>query len=278
MKTITKVLEDNLRLDFHSYTMLARLELTLRMAEIRCLDASDIIPMVVSLWENPEKYMYCKRLIELELSDDEQRELINQFNELEKISNKLGSKQKMKIDRLIIRLSYALRGRVARDFFSKEVFHTRKIRRINAYKRLANLGLAKKLTSQLIKAFIHNKDQEALELIARDSSAIKSVDYKFLIINLDSEYWRMRVIQSILDSTDIDITFLEQYPWELIYSIGRKQSAEYKLLLKKVINDYNNDLRILGIAAWACGRLKLINELNYIKARFLFEIKKNNGS
>lgn len=266
-------------LNFERFSLLEKLGDSLRMAEIRCLSSEVILSMIPSLWNAPEQELIYRRILEINFSNQDIKKIVAMLTELDKKADQAKGKVKRTIDRSIMKISDVLNGTEARSYFINELKHSRKHRRNKAYKALRRIGIGSELSKILFDQFQNNRDQEALELIARDKEAIQAVNIDILLDNIESEYWRMRVVESIIEqpvSEKMLLGVLKRYPWELIYAVGRTKQIKYLKHVKKVVNQHKSDLKILGIAAWTYGQLQARSELT--KIRELYESERSNGA
>jgi hypothetical protein len=88
-------------------------------------------------------------------------------------------------------------------------------------------------------------------------------DITTLCESITDEYWRMRVIQSLL-ITDAErgVSLSTAYPREFVWASGRQRDAGLLPILRGLFDASPGDLDFLSIYVWALGQLGATDELS----------------
>ena len=178
------------------------------------------------------------------------------MKELDARASAVSSRERAKIDRTISRVRNALSTADQRQHARGDLSHSRKLRRVRAYRTLCRVGVGADLHDEMVERFEATGDERFLELIARDMDAVAITDVTWLLAELSDEYWRMRVIEYLIRQEPFEAYRLaEDHPFEVIYAIGRACVQSLAELVGEVAELYPANPKIAGIAAWAFGRL-----------------------
>jgi hypothetical protein len=177
---------------------LQQLARTLSLAAIRCLSWEEIRPRLRSVWNDPQSEELILRVQEKDLSEQQGKELREEIKYLSAIAEQLHSRDRYTVDRRLMRLARALPQTELYEYALADLNHSRKLRRVGAYKILREVGVSRELAPRLVERYRETEDQDLLTLIARSPEAIQAVDVDWLLSELDKQYWRMRVIEGLI--------------------------------------------------------------------------------
>lgn len=235
---------------------LQKVEHTLSQAEIRCLTWDKIRPRIHSIWEDQQAEEIIQRVQELTFSSDESEELAREIQHLSTIAEQLRSQDRSKLDRNLIRLALALPQHLLCELALTDLDHHRKLRRQGAYRMLRNININAELAQRLVEKYNLRKDQKLLELIARCPEAIQVVDVIWILGQLDEQYWRMRVIQVLMQVGDNRaIQLSSTYPREFVHAAGRLGANDFTAVVMDLVRTHSSDLELLSLSAWALGKI-----------------------
>jgi hypothetical protein len=235
---------------------LQQLARTLSLAAIRCLSWEEIRLRVHSVWNDPQSEELILRVQEMDLSQQQGEELSEEIKYLSRVAEQLHSRDRHTVDRRLMRLARALPQTELYDYALADLNHSRKLRRVGAYKILREVGISRELAPHLVERYRETEDQDLLTLIARFPEAIQAVDVDWLLSELDEQYWRMRVIEGLIRNQDQTATrYMSSYPHEFVHSIGRCRATILGPAIHEVVRTHPSDWDLLSLAAWALGML-----------------------
>ncbi|MEZ6072141.1 MAG: hypothetical protein R3C10_18265 [Pirellulales bacterium] len=225
---------------------------TISYAQFRCLSFNDLLERISSTIEHPDSMDYVGRLSEFNLDSASIDQLVTMMRELATRSEKCSSDVRARVDRVVLRLVKLLPSSEAQHFVEPFVKHPRKSRRSWAYRGLRNAKISSSMARTLVEAFYRSGDQEALTLIARQADAVLSVDANTLLVNLDEEYWRARVIEVLLThDRRTAIALSDGYPYEFAHAVGRTEDKTLLQSVCKLFDANREDAEFLSIYAYA---------------------------
>lgn len=239
---------------------------TIRFARIRCMTFHEILARLSQFDPADNHGAYVQRLSELTLTESDVESLVGVMNGLAGRAEREPSAIKLRIDKLLLRLVRLLPADVAMCFAEPFVKHRRKARRMLAYSALRKKQVSKTMAANLANAFAKTREQEALQLIARNPERVPEVGGEFLLKNLDEPYWRTRVLEALLlyDRQNA-ISFAQLYPFEFAYAVGRCEDKSLLGHLCALVEANSNDLKFLSIYAYALGKLGGRQELDSLE-------------
>jgi hypothetical protein len=224
------------------------------MAEVRCLGWVEIRPKLRTIFldEGAEELIF--RLGEIALTDDEANELAGEVEALSREVELLPSRERSRADRKLLRVARALPKRMLYLHALEDLGHSRKLRRLGAYRALRDVGVSAEIAPFLITRFEETGDLEVLTLIARCPEAVCAVDVTYLLTHLDEDYWRARVIEGLLRKQDDRAKkTLDAFPREFAHAVGRCRETNWIPVLRAMISA--EDVVVLGTITWALGVL-----------------------
>jgi hypothetical protein len=145
--------------------------------------------------------------------------------------------------------------------------HKRKFRREIAYQVLRRCGITSEIGVRLVAIFQQTRDQECLRLLARNPTALLAAAPEIVVKLLDEEYWRMRVVQSLLAiSIDRGAVLSASYPREFIWAAGRQRDPALLPAMRKLLADRQDDLDFVSLYAWALGQIGARDDLLQLRS------------
>ena len=135
-----------------------------------------------------------------------------------------------------------------------------------AYQIFRRAGVPAEFGARLLEAFQKTGDQECLQLIARNPDATAATDALTVAELIDDEYWRARVIQSLLIADpEKGRASSAGYPREFVGAVGRQRDSSLLPIMRDLYATYSHDLEFLSLYVWALGRLGARQELAEIR-------------
>ena len=215
-----------------------------------------LISRIERIWEDDEAENIIRRVNEIQLSREDERNLATTLKKLANEGETLPYKLKTKVDRALARLTKCLSPEYACDVAGQFFDHPRKARRDIACRIFSKVDLDDQLAKKLLGLFAERKEEELLHLIARSSQIIHKLDVETLLSNISDEYWRARVIQALLENDRKKATDLSsQYPFEFVHAVGRIKDKGSLEILKELFRKNRNGFEFLGIYVWCLGIL-----------------------
>lgn len=242
--------------------IIAEIDQTLSLAEVRCLPFDALLKQVEEL---PSILNSCEvifRACELELSMNQAFALAESVRRLADKVDELPSRRKQTFDRAIRRILSALPAEAAWPVAGSWLEHKRKFRRETAYSILKRTGVDDVAGARLFEVFESSHDQAALELIARNPRATKNIEVRKVLPLFEENYWRMRLVEAVLiDNQSAAIELAQDYPREFTHAVGRQKLVEFKFELERLFVERSNDLDFISIYGWALGQLGATEQL-----------------
>ncbi|GEM_PF-1274728 len=251
----------------HRESQLEKISQTMRMAEVRCLPFEELLVRIEHLWDDDAASEIVYRVCEESFSDNQAQALAVSISRLAAAADQLPSAAKSAVLRSVGRILARLPSRFAAPIAEPWLGHKHKFRRQIAYRVFQRTGVPAESAPQLLVAFQQTGDQECLQLLARNPSAIAAVDSAAVAELMDDEYWRMRVIQSLLVvDKPRGISLSTLYPIEFIRAVGREKDASLLSDVQILFDKNFEDLEFVSIYAWALGQLGAQEELSRVRA------------
>lgn len=101
-----------------------------------------------------------------------------------------------------------------------------------------------------------SSDQQLLELIARNPDLVAASDEWYLLEKIDEIYWRMRVVEGLLQvAPERALALGNRYPIEVVHAIGRLEARERLPFIRELFLKSRDNPHFLSIYAWALGRI-----------------------
>jgi hypothetical protein len=260
---------ENMTFDASEYmTAIAARELsrTIKFASLRCLSPEDIMSELAKLDEADDQSDYIARLLDLKLNQSELELLELTMEALVQRADNASPKLQRKIHHFLLRLVRALPSNAACRFAEPFVDHRLKTVRERAFSALRNKQISESIVAKLTNVFCTLGDQEALELIARNSEQVPKVGGEFLLTNLKERYWRGRVLEALLrHDRSTALALADRFPFEFVHAVGRTEDRTLLESLRGLFDAHSNSLEFLSIYAYALGKLGAKADLESLK-------------
>ena len=245
---------------------------TIEFAKLRCLDFDCLTEKLLASGENIDTSIV-NRLKEMTLSGTENKRLAEACDELSERARTGPASFREKVDRTINRILRILPNEISYPFAIEYLNDSLKRRRAWAYTAMRGKELSPKLLPDLVEVFDRRKDQEALQLIARNPQLVIVLDPVFLLSNLTDQYWKARTIEALLQNDrDAGLRVAEKYPIEFAHAVGRLRDKSLLKPLSALFEPNAMSISFLSIYSYALGRLGALDELErvsqYAKAMF----------
>lgn len=254
----------------HRRAQLAELDRTIRLADVRCISFDELLSRIERLWHDDGASEIVYRASTEELSHNRLGALAQSVKRLADAADRLPSPFKATIDRAVKRILSRMPGEIATPIALPWLEHRRKYRREIAYYILRKVGLDSESGTALLSVFQRTGDQDCLKLLARNPSTLASSDAEHVVNFLDEEYWRMRVVESLLIAGDERAVLLGvRYPREFAWAVGRQKDATLLAVMRNLLDERAHDLTFVSLYAWALGQIGARDELRRIRNLYI---------
>ena len=237
---------------------------TIEYAKLRCLDFNGLVERLLASINDIDTSIV-NRLKEMSLSGEENIRLIEVCDELSERTRISSSQFREKVDRTINRILRILPNDMSYPFAINYLNDRLKRRRAWAYSAMRGKELALNLLPELVDIFDQRKDQEALQLIARNPPLVIELDPGFLLSNLSDQYWRARTIEALLrGDRNAGLRLADEYPIEFSHAVGRLRDKSLLKPLTALLEHNATSISFLSIYSYALGRMGALAELEHI--------------
>ncbi|HKO36396.1 MAG TPA: hypothetical protein VJV21_07950 [Pyrinomonadaceae bacterium] len=229
---------------------------SIAMAEVRLRPIIQLVESLPSILNDDDKDRILYRLEEVQLEQDEAHRLAEQIETLSVAWERLPSRDKSRADGVLWRLLKTLPEPRKSTVALSYLIHRRKRRREMAYKLLRRTEIPVTLIDDLIVLYEATGDEQLLHLIARNPGLVAAADERYLLAEIVSPYWQMRVIEALLlQAPERANALASEYPARFVHAVGRLAAAEHLPLLRRLFAGNRADTRFLGIYAWTLGKV-----------------------
>ncbi|HYI12117.1 MAG TPA: hypothetical protein VEK57_23895 [Thermoanaerobaculia bacterium] len=237
-------------------SILADIDRSIEMAEVRLRPTTQLIDSLPSILTDADSDRILYHLEEVQLEPAEAESLVKQVEILAGAWEKLPSREKARADGVLWRLVKAIPEPHLSKIAISFLVHPRKRRREMAYKVLRRTDIPVTLLDDLITLYETTGDEQLLHLIARNPALVVAADERYLLGEIATSYWQMRVVEVLLlEQPERALALAFEYPSRFVHAVGRREADEYLPLLRRLFAPNRNDPRFLGIYAWALGRV-----------------------
>ena len=233
---------------------------TLRRAYVRCMSVDELLSAVSELEARADAGLIVDRLLEIEsqLKPEQRHALASTLTSFASRVDQSPSAQKGRLEGCLRRLMRLLDSHACAEMAGACLDHPRRARRKMAIDVLRHVGVTPELGKRLLELYERYGDEESLVLIARSPKAIAAIDPVVLLSRLQDQYWRARVIQTVIESGlgNVQLEVIAaQYPFEFTHAVGRSRTKELLPILLTLFRDNCGDPDFLSIFAWCLGIL-----------------------
>ena len=237
---------------------------TIEFAKLRCLGFDCLVDRLLESGDDIETSIV-SRLKEMSLSGIEYKKLVRVCDELSGRARSGQGSFREKVDRTINRILRILPNDLAYPFAIEYLNDTLKRRRAWAYSAMRGKEISPSLLPALVQLYDQRKDQEALQIIARNPRLVIELDPSFLLSNLSDQYWRARAIEALLQGDrDAGMRVANEYPIEFTHAVGRLRDKSLLMALSALFEQNAMNIAFLSIYSYTLGRLGALAELERV--------------
>lgn len=246
----------------HRQMLMEEIDRTLSLAEVRSLSFDELLNSIEHLSDISNSAEIVFRACEYAPSLNQAYSLAESVRRLAEAVDGLPSRRKPPYDRAIMRILSRLPAEAVWPVVAPWLEHKRKFRREAAYAILRKTGIDETAGLRLLEVFENTGDQMALELIARNPLATRTLDIRQILPLFEDEYWRMRLVEAVLvDDEPRALILAADFPREFTHAVGRQKQKRLVPNLRSLFDLQSENLDFLSIYAWALGQLGALDEI-----------------
>ena len=242
---------------------------TIDLAEIRCIPFHRLIERVPKLPTDSRSSEIVLAIEERNRTRKQNRALSTALRKLIRIVDDTRGIDKGRMDRRIGRLLRALPPDLSHPIAVKCISHSRKSRRAAGLKGLSIDSNDEEIARYCVSCYDTTGDERILRALVRHPARLISVEPSRLVaaFSEDDEYWQMRVVEAALRTDqNIGLSFSATHPGLFIWAAGRVGDAKILPEISRCFAVSSNKLELIGIVAWAYGKLGAYTELRGLRS------------
>lgn len=237
---------------------------TILLSKYRCKSANDLIVLVRNLIRVDDSHLVVMALEEKNLSCKEQSALVEALSLLICDVDLTPHINKGTYDRRVGRLLRLLPLKLTRGIVVGCVAHRRKSMRSAGLKSLNVTHLDKELYGHLVICYENTGDLRIVKALLRQPLCPDYLIVEQLLgLFSDDDYWQMRVFEASLRArNNLERQYVVSHPYAFVWAAGRYGDRELIPEVSRCLERVNEKWRIVGIVAWAFGKLGATTELS----------------
>lgn len=233
---------------------------TFEIAEVAAMSFDDLVSRLDRIWSDPRSDLVLKRLTNTDMTSSQQRAMFNAIRLLYHRSADLSPLYRHRSEKALYRLLHLLPLTLTRDFVCEYLRHKRAKIRQSAHRAYKSNGVDPSALHELLTQYMSrrkgSKNQEILHLIARCPEATERLDTSYLLSEIDSRYWRMRLLESMLCKNDEHfLKFSRLLPVQAVWAVARTSDPSHLPTVRDIFEHYSGDADVAAWCVWAFGRL-----------------------
>ena len=259
MATTDQALQDKIR----AKTTIREVRHTIKRVQFRCIPFDRLIERVYQLVSDTEVYDVVCAIIEKDLTQEQIHALAKALRSLLQQIDRTQGIDRGRLDRQIGRLLPILPAELSQPIAIGCISHLRKSRR-TAGLRCLNIDTMDECTFRyFIDSFDKTGDDRILKALLNHPIRPECIDpTRLLTIFENEEYWQTRVIEAALRADrSTGLSLAETHPAAFVWAAGRLGDTELLPAISHCLEAANDKLRIIGVVAWAYGKLGASTEL-----------------
>jgi hypothetical protein len=270
-------IDDTIRKKHEANMVIADARSTISLAKIRCLPFDELLTRLRNIFTDTSADEVILTICEVSRDSRQDRQLASAVRQLAAKADTLNSREKARYDRRLKSLLATLPLAVARPIAMDFLDHPRKSRREAGFERLELDTIDDQATINFVSRYMATGDHRFLQALLRHPLRLETVDPSFLVLQFaGDEYWQMRVVESTLRTAfSAGVAFSKTHPRLFIWASGRLKDERLLPLIRESFRTSNDKVALLGIVAWAFGKLKAYDELTKLEP-FLSELEEQN--
>lgn len=224
-------------------------------AEAAMLPFDELLALL-PLWDQPYREEVLEQLQNRQRSRAEHLRLLGVLSHMADQSDKLPRRHRARADQTLNRLLYTLPESDGSELALGCIKSRRSLQRKAGYRYFRTHGFTETAVRAMLESYGTKRDQQILELIARDPVATLIAGPEFMLQELEDRYWRMRVLQTLLRAGPrIAEAAASQYPLEFVWACARERDAESLPIMRRILDENAGDPEFVSFCLWAFSEL-----------------------
>jgi hypothetical protein len=235
---------------------------TVALAKIRCLPFDILLTRLRSILDDQSAEEVHIAICEHPHDHAQHCQLADVVRDLASKDNYVPPGKRAWLDRRLRYLIRTLPSALARPIAMEFLEHPRKSRREAGFQCIEIDAFDDDTTRHFLSRFEETGDHRFLKALLRHPLRLSAVNPALLIERFDDDYWQMRVAEATL-RTDFDagIALATTHPRPFIWASGRLGDQRLLPFVSECLRVSNDKARLVGITAWAFGKLKAHDQL-----------------
>lgn len=211
---------------------------------------------LMAIWESVYRESVIGELERRVLSGDQEELLVATLGSLIQASETVPSKQRQVIDRAIYRILYRLQTPSAAPLAVRCIASRRKKLRGAGFRYFKLHELDDASIEALLRLNESHPDPEISHLFVQSPRGVRSFGPSNLLLETEDEYWRMRVLQTVMGySVEDACSYASEYPMEFLWAVGRVGCRECTGTIRAMRSTFGRNPRFLSLSLWALSQM-----------------------
>ena len=264
---VSTVIDDVIPEEYQARLAIADARRAFELAEFRCISVDRLIERVVGLVSEKQSSEIVYAIEERSLTDEQDSSLVLALQALLLTVDSARGIDKGRFDRRIGRLLCVLPTELSQPIAVDCISHRRKSRRTAGLKCLSVDCMDEATCRTLVGCFIRIGDERILKALLSQPLRLGCISPTRMMASFeDDEYWQMRVVEATLraDRT-VGADYSATHPHAFVWAAGRLGDTELIPAVSRCLEGADNRWRLVGIVAWAYGKLQASSELRALR-------------
>lgn len=233
------------------------------MAKVRCLPFDALLTRLRGIFADNDGEEVIIATCEFAHDDAQDHQLADVVRELASRSDSITGVRKDRLDRRLGLLLKAVSSQRARPIALEFLEHRRGTRRDAGFNRLELELIDDETTKLFWSLFQKTLDTRFLKVLLRHPLRLSVMNPLTLAEQfVDDDYWKMRVVEAtLLSDFHAGTALASNYAKAFIWASGRLGDQRLLPFVSESFRIANDKALLVGITAWAFGKLRGYNEL-----------------
>ena len=236
---------------------------TIALARVRCLPFERLIDRLRRVLTDEQSSEIVYAVIEAPRSEEQDHALAAALRELLAMADRAPGRRREWLDRKIGRILPTLPTELSQPIARECLSHRRKARRTIGFRCLSLDTVDDGLSLFFLSRFDETGDDRFLKALLRHPLRLTCVDpRRFIDVFEGDDYWLMRVVEATLrEDRAAGLSLAARLPVSFIWAAGRLGDPRLVLEIARCFETANDKLSLVGIVAWAYGKLGAYDRL-----------------
>jgi hypothetical protein len=236
---------------------------TIVLGRLRCLSFDTLLHRLRNVLTNEEAYDIIYAVIERPRSEEEDRALAAALVDLLATADRTPARRREWLDRQIGRILSTLPRELSQPIAREFLLDRRKSRRTIGFHCLSLDSIDDELSILFLRGFDETGDDRFLKALLRQPLRLNCVDPRRLIDAFNGDdYWVMRVVEATLrEDRTAGLSLAAAFPASFVWAVGRLGDPDLLPEISRCFKTANDKLNLVGIVAWAYGKLGAYDQL-----------------